>query len=766
MLKKNFENRAIAITQILILVIGTIAIAYAIGSEIKVVGAAIDLHKTTIIEGQPSSIPQIPTLALQVMAANHAPSIAINPTPAIKFAKFNPGDSASDIIGAGVGGTITLDGKTYSYVEEAGKKTWYEIKGSGDIPPVTDEKLIGTLEKTNNQYGIGKGLGVILRNAGTALTIWAAIRMIGPIITGNKQLIDSASNAIAISYFTVRSAANIVGIFSKSLATKVGTFLAKTPILGLSYTTLIGIGLSVAIFLLTYKKTQEQRIDFTCQPWDAPTGGANCASCNKGLLPCTEYQCRSLGQACEIINEGTTDQQCVWKNRNDVNPPEIQPLNDALLNKDYSYTPNNAVSPPDRGVIINYKGGCIPAFTPFNFGIKLNEPGKCKIDPVRRDKFDDMQFFFGDNQALLYNHTQTISLPGPDSLTSENITLQNDGNFNLYVRCADANGNSNTATFVFKYCVDKGPDTTPPEIIGSNLNQTSAIAYNQSSIYTEIYTNEPAECKWNRDKDTGFDSMEGTMKCSSSVFEMNAQMLYKCSTNLVGLQNRQANDFYFRCKDKPMATKDRNVNTQGYKLTILGTQPLVIDGAGPNETVRGSTSVVKVTLTAETSAGYNEGDATCYYSESCYKTSGSKDRFVAFSYPTGTSSYTHSQDLSIAPGSYDCMIKCIDFGGNADQKEIKYKVEVDNSPPTVIRAYHDGTYVKIITDENAQCVYGISDCNYLFADGNVMRNYNETQHYADWDSKKTYYIKCQDDYGNQPLPNVCSIIVRPGEDYK
>ena len=73
-----------------------------------------------------------------------------------------------------------------------------------------------------------------------------------------------------------------------------------------------------------------------------------------------------------------------------------------------------------------------------------------------------------------------MSLPGQSALKAENLTLENDGQFSLFTRCQDSNGNANTANFVFKYCVEKGPDTTPPLIISTSLLNGMPIAFNQS----------------------------------------------------------------------------------------------------------------------------------------------------------------------------------------------------------------------------------------------------------------------------------------------
>ena len=155
-----------------------------------------------------------------------------------------------------------------------------------------------------------------------------------------------------------------------------------------------------------------------------------------------------------------------------------------------------------------------------------------------------------------------------------------------------------------------------------------------------------------------FASMENSMSCSRIVFENNAQMIYKCSTTLNALKSRQENIFYFRCKDKPLAAeKDRYETMRGYRYSVIGTQPLIIDKVGPNGTIRGSTDPALITLTAETSAGYNEGDSTCYYSESCWDSSGNREEYTMFYYPNGESSYNHTQSgLAVSAGTYRCNI--------------------------------------------------------------------------------------------------------------
>lgn len=650
----------------------------------------------------------------------------------------------------------------------------YISEKSAAVPPVTPNPTGTSISKSYAMQGLkaiapkfaassaGYSTAGIIQGAYWAIAVYGMVKMVGGLFGMDPQLTNAAATAAAWGMFVGKAAFSLFGqggVLQGAYSSIMSSLGIQTTALSGLAATGIGIAVAVIVFIATYKKTKQQVIDFTCNPWDAKTGGDDCEKCNKqGVLPCSEYQCRSLGQSCQLLNQGTKDVKCAWVNKNDVDPPVIQPWNEALLD-DYEYKPDNAISPPDRGVIIkNIKSTdkCIPAFTPLTFGVVLDEPAKCKIDYLRKNTFDEMEFFFGGSSLFKYNHSQIMSLPGADNFELENITIQNDGEYELYTRCQDANGNSNTANFVFKYCMDKGPDTTPPLIITTNLLNNMPIAYNQTSIGLEVYVNEPAECKWSH-IDKSYDDMEETMSCSSSVLEMNAQMLYACKTTLMGLKNNQENKFYFRCKDKPLATQDRNVNAESYEFTLIGTQPLIIDSVGPNGTIKDSTEVIKVTLKAQTSAGYKEGEAICYYSD----TENEEDYIMFYE----TLSYQHSQDLWLPQGDYEYFIKCIDLGGNSDTEKVNFKVESDTSSPIVARAYHEVGNLILITTEEAECVYDTRDCSYLFEDGTSITSKDNIEHLADWNTKTDFYIKCQDNYGNRPLPNGCSIIIRAFEIY-
>ena len=425
------------------------------------------------------------------------------------------------------------------------------------------------------------------------------------------------------------------------------------------------------------------------------------------------------------------------------------------MTEEYRYSPDNAISPPDKGVRILGDGAneCIKPFIPLTFGVTLDENAWCKIDPRRKRDYEDMSLFF--NTFANMSHSYTLRVLNSDVLESEGLALQNGGEFTYYVRCEDNNGNSNVANFLFSFCVDDSADLSAPIIEQTSLLNNAPIGFGQTSIDLQIGVNKPSECKWSH-LDQSYDDMEIDMSCSTSVFDMNAQMLYPCTTTLTGLNDNVNNDFYFRCKSYPDKPEEqRYANSQSYKFTLIGTRPLVIDSVGPNETIKDSTDIVKVTLEVETSAGYKEGESSCYFSNT-----GAENSFVKF---LDTESYQHSQDLWLPEGDYTYHIKCVDLGGNLDSATTSFTIETDTQAPVVVRAFHETTFLKLITNEKAECVYSTDDCSYLFEDGIEMNVVGDTGHTTNWDPNTSFYIKCQDEFGNRPFPDQCSIRVRPFE---
>jgi len=485
------------------------------------------------------------------------------------------------------------------------------------------------------------------------------------------------------------------------------------------------------------------------------SGGVYCNQCGQNGLPCTKYQCQSLGQQCELLNEGTGSEVCAKVDRNYLIAPEIQPWIDALL-EGYRYDPDNAISPPDRGVFVNNtatENGCTSYYEPISFGITLDQPSMCKYSLDERFvSYEAMPDLLFSNGLSKFNHSIALSIP---DLTGEGaIPVSDSGEHEVFVRCKNPTGVANAENFVLKFCISEQPDITAPDIIYVSPLNGMPVQSGIPEIAVSIYTNEPATCKWSH-TDADYASMTA-MPFSGTTADRN--MLYKSQGTLTGLTSGN-NKFYIRCADQL-----GNTMRTSEEYVLVGTQPLVIDSVGPTGIIKGSSKTIKVTLRARTSSGANEGGAVCEYNRGCWSNTGSTGTYTLFQYPSGTtafSAYQHSQDLWIPAGSYTCSIKCTDLGGNSDTKTTTYIVETDTTAPIVVRAYNDGNALKLVTNEKAECVYDILNCNYNFGDGTEMTDSEDgLSHTTSWNTKNNLYVKCKDNYDNQPNSGTCSIVVR------
>jgi len=524
--------------------------------------------------------------------------------------------------------------------------------------------------------------------------------------------------------------------------------------LGENGSLLLGLSVAIVIFILTWRKMVNEVVEFHCMPWQAPIGGGDCEICNE-FEECGEYTCKSLGQACEIINAGTEEQKCAWLNPHDVNSPKIEMIE---VNKGHKFIPDTSIRPPATGVIITQENKeCIKAFFPLKFKFITNEPAQCKVDYALTTSYDEMNYFVAGSNLFQYNHTEELSLPGPDAINDIAPELKNDGEYSLFVRCMDANGNFNQDAYSVSFCVEKGPDTTPPAIMDVNIPSGNPIQYNQTSLDLEVYVNEPSECRWSFE-DRAYENMAYDMECSKNLWEMNHQNVYTCKTELTGVKDRAENLYYFRCKDQPYAEEgDRNVNVQSYLYKVIGTQALNILSAEPDEkTISGSTNIIHVDLEVITDNGYKNGEATCYYSDKEPQSDTDYIRFL----DTGEMN-KHIQRQDLPQGDYTYYFKCVDLGGNVDYGSTSFTVISDRQGPVVVRAYKESGELKIITSEASKCGFSNIDCNFEIDDAVMMDSFDDMSHTSTWQVNKNHYIRCKDEYNNQPNSNICSIIVRP-----
>ncbi len=500
-------------------------------------------------------------------------------------------------------------------------------------------------------------------------------------------------------------------------------------------------------------KTKKKIVEFKCLPWQPPAGGKNCNKCNTDNplgVPCSEYRCKSLGQTCELINKGTEHQMCIDNSPNDVTSPKIEPLY-GVITEGYEY-----YNIKDDGFeVAEQGGGCIPEFTQVTFGIETDKPSQCKISDDPLKSYDEMEEFFGGSNLYLTNHTTSLNLPSPSAFKNQyNLTdkqIKELGEINFYVKCKSVNGIANTNPYVIRTCVKPGPDLTAPRITRTEPTNGAYLAYNQTKQDLQIWTNEPASCKYDiNNKD--YEDMENLMNCQIDIEDYELYG-WQCNTTLNVFEN---NKFYIKCKDQPWLPEDnesRNIMGESYIYELKRSESeLKIDKVLPSEDIIGGFEPLTVNLEVFTSGGAENGKATCEYSLDGYN-------YIRF---FDTDSNYHQQVFSqITRGHYKIYIKCQDAAGNIAENYTEFNVKIDTSSPIITRAYYDGELI-IMTDEPAICAYSLTNnkCNFDIensTEANLMSGEGK-EHTVKQSVESVYYVKCKDKYGNQP--GKCSIIVR------
>jgi len=328
-----------------------------------------------------------------------------------------------------------------------------------------------------------------------------------------------------------------------------------------------------------------------------------------------------------------------------------------------------------------------------------------------------------------------------------------------------------------EFCVDDGPDISPPEILGTNYLQETFIRSGVTETDLEIYTNEPADCRWDFN-DKRYEEMkeDGIDFCSQNISDhLNGGYRYGCSGTLTGLKDSVDNNFYIRCKDKPYVdapnysgVETRIANEQPHPLTLKGTGAITIseinvNGQIENIVIEDSTPTIRATIDVKTVGGADTGKARCQWREegSTQYTHFYNDGSFGFVYPN-----TH--DFYLEAGDYAYEILCYDAGGNSIEDTVEFEIQVDREAPNVVRAYHEAkagtSYLKIVTDENAECVYDVQDCLYDINEGTQMSTTDGISHFTNWNTQTNFYIKCKDDFKKGPRideGNGCSIVVKP-----
>jgi hypothetical protein len=482
--------------------------------------------------------------------------------------------------------------------------------------------------------------------------------------------------------------------------------------------------------------TKTETITITCNTWQAPIGG-DCEECQEDGKECSEYRCKSLGQMCDLVNPGTEDEKCISTHPNDAVPPFIAVDKETIIH--YTDSIDNVKDITEirgKGFEINKK---IAPFTAVTLAITTNEYAQCKYDSDHNLPFEEMTQYFG---SSIYDkeHKLTFSMPG--ILAEEEILrITNGGEYQLFVKCQDGNGNENEAGYYAKFAIDDGPDFTPPVIEFTGLPNNGYVASGVNETGFVMYVNEPANCKWD-DIDTAFDDMYNEFFCTKNPFPTTSLYygLYDCTTILNGLKNSQDKTFYFRCEDQPSKPKEeRNVNMESYVFRLIGTEPLEITSVYPDDGIelKHNSPVLKVITDG---GAFGNGISFCGYNFLDPSPMSAID-FL------NTNNSVHEQPFyNMTADDYNIHINCIDIAGNTANETAEFTMVVDIYPPQLMNFYTEPNMLHISMDEPSTCEYSV-DGAFGYGSGIPMTGTNTEEHTASLEGE-TFWVMCEDVFEN------------------
>jgi hypothetical protein len=628
--------------------------------------------------------------------------------------------------------------------------------------------------------GVVSGLGAGATTLASAV-LWAAVAVLA--VYALSELFASQRNAGDLTNVAIAAAVGVVGTLIV-----IAAFTSTVPIAGWVVAVII---LAVTAVFAVFSVQDYAKHVFTFYPsmWQAPTDNYNCAQCNRlqlaGEVICSEYTCHSYGAACEWINDESQYETCVEIGQGDQTPPVINPLIEVygepvFPNDLFRYTSNTA------GVKIVYdhpdSQGCVPAFTTIKIALETDEKAHCKYSIDRPNPELTSEEIFASmknmNEGAVFTNNHTADLPSlltasVNSQQAAGYTITNGGIYEFFVRCKDAtkNGNMNEIDYSVGFCVHTGPDLMPPEITGTNPEEDSYIRYGIENIEQfQVYTNEPATCKWDFENKK-FEFMSNDFdSCSRNVDHPIRGYEYGCEGTLTGFTPEEENTYYIACTDQPelvgTAKEDQRNTGEPVSIVLKGSKELIIQNVRINEqennsVIKDGIENVRATLSVNTFGGADEGKARCKNSNT-----GTNENDYAYFFNDGNPGYmtTNTQEISLLEGNHKYFIKCEDEAGNTATSMVNFSVEVDKIPPMIIRIYKQGNQLKLITDEISECYYATFDCIYdIDTDGTKMSTGDGKAHAVEWDIESDLHIKCKDMYGGRPDLDKCSIIARPFE---
>jgi hypothetical protein len=184
--------------------------------------------------------------------------------------------------------------------------------------------------------------------------------------------------------------------------------------------------------------------------------------------------------------------------------------------------------------------------TEVTLSVSTDENATCKYDVAANTEYDAMTNSFGTTGAT--SHSTIFA------------GLTDGESYEVFVRCADTNGNKNSSDYSINFSVLTPADTTPPVVGGNDITLPSGT----STTTLEATTDENATCKYGTTANMEYDSITNTFSTTDGTLHQET---------LNGLTDGTTQEYFIRCKDGA-----NNANTADYKITVSVQAPTISAG--------------------------------------------------------------------------------------------------------------------------------------------------------------------------------------------
>ena len=690
------------------------------------------------------------------------------------------------------------EGRVYNL--ENGHGDQYNMTANGDINGSNIQKYKDNINVSKNPNNLSKNTPAFLTKQDLA-TLGIPLALIAK--TGN---LDWNANSLVIPLLVG------VGIGTGALLIATGSILntllligtagiAGGPVGWIITAAAVFAAIVIAIFSWTGLfggETTTVPVEFTCLPWQPPTSSDDCSKCGSYGLPCTKYQCESLG-SCDFINANSPNPKCVKR----VTTPPLVEFSSLEMSpsSDYNAQKQTQSSGLQTGVRLkntNNPSGCFIGGTALNFSLVTldsnrnpeysycmwsynhtasdwltSNPGKKVSDASGLNTFLQSTY-----RSAYWNFSKTLPLTTQPDLLSGTFTGSDGkqkGNVSIFVSCESIGGQrSPVFPYIVNLCVDSNPDPFPASVTRFMPPSDSYITSTTTTLPMNFTLDKAAKCKWDfSDKD--YKNMANTMKCISLYSGLQGF----CNTTLTSLNPGVDNKIYIRCN-----TTTGVINPTSIIYTLKHSEGgLSIDNLG--EDVKGASGITPLDVTGNTIKTLHVGgptecadvSGTCFLSSSLNVTTsggasggGTSSCTYTINSPPKASSpgVTFNSDISSAKKNhgtplfldtsakyYNITIDCSDNGGNKVKTYALFNFSVDTSGPIITRITNPeggprGT-ITVTTDEDARCYYNTTSCkmNLDSTNPNSMDSAGyHTDHNLIYTQGVIYYIRCKDVFDN------------------